>query len=97
MAKIGVPNTRRILAQRPQARRPQGRPLGLLDEAVSSPAELDPAIEREVAAVLLCAPSAVATAKRLIRYVSTHGFEENLSYTAGVLAHCWRCRAARGD
>jgi len=34
--------------------------------------ELDEAVEREATAALKCAPGAVAEAKKLIRFVSTH-------------------------
>jgi methylglutaconyl-CoA hydratase len=63
--------------------------LGLLDEAVASLEELDKGVEREVAAVLTCAPGAVANCKELIRYVSTHEGKDNLDYTATALADAW--------
>ena len=69
--------------------------LGLLDEVVSTIEELDAAVEREVAAVLHCAPGAVADAKELIRFVSTHDAQENLDYTANALADAWETAEIR--
>jgi hypothetical protein len=40
--------------------------------------ELDEAVEREATAALKCGPGAVAEAKKLIRFVSTHDARENL-------------------
>lgn len=95
VAKMGVPNSRRIMLN---AYKMDGRAavrLGLLDECADSPAELDAAIDREVTGLLQCAPGAVASAKALIRYVSTHGAEENLDYTAKALADSWETAEIR--
>jgi methylglutaconyl-CoA hydratase len=95
VAKIGVPNSRRIMLN---AHKMDGRAavrLGLLDECVDTLDELDAAIERELAALLQCAPGAVANAKTLIRYVSTHGAEESLEYTATALADSWETAEIR--
>ena len=61
---------------------------GLLDEAVEPPT-LDAAIDREIAALLRCAPGAVADCKRLIEFVSSHNTNENIAYTANQLADRW--------
>ena len=95
VAKIGVPNARRIFLT---ARKLDGQAavrMGLLDEAVETVEELDAAIEREVTATLACAPGAVANAKELIRFVSTHSAEENLPYTANALADAWETAEIR--
>jgi methylglutaconyl-CoA hydratase len=95
VAKIGVPNSRRIMLN---AHKLDGRAaarLGLLDDVVDTIDELDAAIEREVAAALQCAPGAVANAKELIRFVSTHKAEENLAYTATALADAWETAEIR--
>jgi methylglutaconyl-CoA hydratase len=95
VAKIGVPAARRIMLN---AHKLDGRAaarLGLLDEVVDSVAELDAAIEREVAAALLCAPGAVANAKALVRFVGTHNAQENLAYTATALADAWETAEIR--
>ncbi len=95
VAKIGVPNARRTFLT---ARKLDGQAavrMGLLEEAVDSIEALDAAIEREVKDLLACAPGAVANAKVLIRYVSTHGIDENLPYTANVLADAWESAELR--
>jgi methylglutaconyl-CoA hydratase len=48
-----------------------------------------------VVAALACAPGAVADAKKLIRFVSTHDADENLSYTAKALADAWETAEIR--
>lgn len=88
VAKLGVPNSRRVMLNGLEMTGEQAARLGLLSEAVDA-AELDAAIERELAALLKCAPGAVARAKRLIEFVSTHDTAENIPYTAGQLADCW--------
>ena len=95
VAKIGVPNARRIMLNACKLDGTSAARLGLLDEVVGSIEELDEAVEREVAAALLCAPGAVAKAKELIRHVSTHDAQENLAYTAGALADAWETAEIR--
>lgn len=95
IAKIGVPNSRRVMLN---AHKLDGRTaarIGLLDEVVPTVEALDAAIEREVAATILCAPGAVANCKELIRYVSTHGADETLNYTATALADAWETTELR--
>jgi methylglutaconyl-CoA hydratase len=57
--------------------------------------DLDEAVEREVTAALQCAPGAVAKAKQLIQFVSTHDAQENLAYTATALADAWESAEIR--
>jgi methylglutaconyl-CoA hydratase len=95
VAKIGVPNTRRIMLNATKLDGRAAARLGLLDEVVDTLEELDAAVEREAAAALLCAPGAVANAKELIRYVSTHDAEANLPYTATALADAWETAEIR--
>jgi methylglutaconyl-CoA hydratase len=95
VARIGVPNARRIMLDAYKLDGAKARQIGLLDEVVSSIEELDQAIEREIAAALACAPGAVASAKELIRYVSTHDAQENLDYTAKALADAWETAEIR--
>jgi methylglutaconyl-CoA hydratase len=95
VAKIGVPNSRRIMLN---AHKLDGRAaarLGLLDEVAENVDELDKAVEREVVATLLCAPGAVAHAKSLVHHVGTHEAEENLRYTVGALADAWESAELR--
>jgi methylglutaconyl-CoA hydratase len=95
VAKIGVPNARRIMLNAYKLDGTAAGRLGLLDVVVRTYEELDEAVEREVAAALLCAPGAVANAKKLIRFVSTHGAQENLDYTAIALADAWETAEIR--
>jgi methylglutaconyl-CoA hydratase len=95
VAKIGVPAARRIMLNACKLDGNAAARLGLLDDVVRTIEELDAAVEREVAAALNCAPHAVASAKELIRFVSTHNAEENLAYTAGALADAWETAEIR--
>ncbi len=89
VAKIGVPAARRIMLNACKLDGRTAARLGLLDEVAPTIADLDTLVEREVAAALTCAPGAVANAKQLIRFVSTHTPEENLAYTTRALADAW--------
>ncbi len=95
VAKIGVPNARRIMLNAHKLDGAAAVQVGLLDVVVRTVEELDEAVEREVTATLQCAPGAVAEAKKLIRFVSTHAAEENLKYTATALADAWETAAIR--
>jgi methylglutaconyl-CoA hydratase len=95
VAKIGVPNARRIMLNASKLDGTAAARLGLLDAVVHTFEELDEAVEREVTAALLCAPGAVANAKELIRFVSTHDAQENLDYTATALADAWESAELR--
>lgn len=95
VAKIGVPNARRIMLNAHKLGGKAAAQLGLLDEVVSTIEELDEAIEREIVATLTCAPGAVAKAKELIRFVSTHDAQENLAHTANALADSWETAEVR--
>ncbi len=89
VAKIGVPNARRVMLNAYKMDGHAAARLGLLDEVVTSVEALDQAVQREVAGVLACAPGAVANCKELIRYVSTHDGQDTLDYTATALADAW--------
>ena len=95
VAKIGVPNARRIMLNAYKLDGVAAGRLGLLDVVVRTVDELEEAVEREVVAALQCAPGAVANAKKLIQFVSTHGAEENLAYTATALADAWESAEIR--
>lgn len=88
VARLGVPNSRRVMLNAKEMDGPEAVSLGLLSAAVE-PQHLDAAVEREVQLFLRCAPGAVGRAKQLIQHVSTHSAEENLTYTAEQLADCW--------
>jgi methylglutaconyl-CoA hydratase len=95
VAKIGVPNARRIMLNAHKLDGNLAARLGLLDEVVTTIDELDQAVEREIGAALACAPGAVANTKELIRYVSAHGAQENLTYTVHALADAWESAEIR--
>jgi methylglutaconyl-CoA hydratase len=95
VAKIGVTNSRRIMLNAAKLDGVAAGRMGLLDVVASTVEELDEAVERETAAALLCAPGAVANAKKLIRFVSTHDADENLPYTATALADAWETAEIR--
>jgi methylglutaconyl-CoA hydratase len=95
VAKIGVSNARRIMLNAWKLDGSAAAQLGLLDEVVRTMQELDEAVEREVAAALQCAPGAVAKAKELVRFVSTHDAQQNLEYTATALADAWETAEIR--
>ena len=95
VAKIGVPNARRIVLNACKLDGVAAERMGLLDVVVSRIEELDEAVECEVTAALLCAPGAVANAKKLIRFVSAHDAQENLEYTATALADAWETAEIR--
>jgi methylglutaconyl-CoA hydratase len=88
VARMGVTNARRVMLNAHEMDGTEAVSLGLLSAAVE-PQHLDVAVEREVQLFLRCAPQAVAKAKQLIQFVSTHSAEENLLYTAERLADCW--------
>jgi methylglutaconyl-CoA hydratase len=95
VAKIGVPNARRTMLNACMLDGHDAARVGLLDGVVSTIEQLDSAVEREVAAVLHCAPGAVAAAKELIRFVSSHDAQDNLDYTAKALADSWETAEIR--
>jgi methylglutaconyl-CoA hydratase len=95
VAKIGVPNARRIMLNAHKMDGNLAARLGLLNEVAATTEELDEMVEREAVAALACAPGAVADAKRLIRYVSTHDAQQNLDYTATALADSWETAEIR--
>jgi len=88
LARLGARNTRRVMLNAVEMDGAAAHRLGLLDEVVP-PAELDAAVEREVAAALRCAPGAVADCKRLIEFVGSHSGAENIAFTAERLADRW--------
>ena len=95
VAKIGVPNSRRIMLNGYKLDGRAAAQIGLLDAVVDTVEELDKAVEREAVAALQCAPGAVANAKRLVEYVSTHGEKDNLTYTVAALADAWESAELR--
>jgi methylglutaconyl-CoA hydratase len=95
VAKIGTANARRVMLNAHKLGGVAAERLGLLDVVVRTAEELDEAVEREVSAVLECAPGAVAEAKKLIQFVSSHNAQENLEYTVTALADAWESAEIR--
>ncbi len=89
VARVGVPNARRMMLHALPMDGAAAQQLGLLDVVVDSEEQLDEAVENEVSHVLKCAPGAVADTKKLIRFVSTHSAEQNFDYTVNALADAW--------
>ena len=88
VARLGVPASRRVMLNARDMDAAMACRLGLLSEVVRAD-DLDVAVEREIVALLECAPGAVANAKQLIAFVSSHETEENIPYTARALADAW--------
>lgn len=89
IAKIGVPNARRMMLHALPLDGAAAKELGLLDVVVDSAVELDAAVEQEISHVLKCAPGAVADSKSLIRFVGSHDADASVRYTVNALADAW--------
>ncbi len=89
VAKIGVPNARRMMLNALPLDGAAAKELGLLDIVVDSEQSLDAAVEQEIQHVLKCAPGAVAGSKALIRFVGSHDAEANFQYIVNALADAW--------
>lgn len=68
--------------------------LGLVSEVVSCD-QLDAAVAAEVAAILECAPGAVASAKALCRHLARHPGDDQQAWTAQQLADRWETAEAK--
>ncbi len=88
VARLGTRNARRVMLNATEMDGTTAAHLGLLDRAVEAN-QLDAAIDQEIAALLRCAPTAVAASKRLIEFVSTNDVEANIAFTARALADAW--------
>ena len=84
--RMGATNARRTFLNARMLDADMAQRLGLITEVHE---DLDAAIEVEVASLLRCGPEAVASTKRLIEWVDTHGAEDNAWYTARDLADAW--------
>ena len=88
VARMGVPNARRVMLPAYSMDGAEAVRYGLLTEAVE-PDALDGAIDREIERFLRCAPGAVAACKKLVHFVGTHETADNIRYTAAALADAW--------
>lgn len=86
--RIGQSNARRLFLNATQFDGRAAKSYGLLSETTETDG-LDAAVEREVDLALRCAPGAVSEAKRLIRYVDRHDFDDNFIYTIDRVADMW--------
>ena len=88
VAKLGVPHARRRDAQRHRHGRSRGGALGVIGRGRRVVGARRGRRPRDSGLPAL-RPGAVADCKRLIEFVSTHGTEENIPYTANQLADRW--------
>ena len=88
VARMGAANSRRTMLTARRMTALEAKSFGLLNDVVS-PADLDAAVEREIADVLRCAPGAVAATKKLIAFVDSHDLSTSMVYTADRLADAW--------
>jgi len=96
IARMGEGRARRVFMSGRVFDGVEAAELGLLARAVPE-AELDAAIEREVAPYLACAPGAVAAAKKLAQDLGGAASEEAVAMSIAALAARWETdEAAEG-
>lgn len=88
VARMGEANARRVFMSARIFGAQEATSLGLLARAVDA-AELDAAVEAEVAPYLTCAPGAVAQAKRLARSLGPAITAQVIDATIEQLVACW--------
>lgn len=88
VARIGVTAARRHMMSSRLFGAAEAHRIGLL-AAIAEPAELDAAVEAEVAPFLACAPGAVADAKALIRRLVPAPDRALIEATVGLLVQRW--------
>jgi methylglutaconyl-CoA hydratase len=93
VARMGAAKARRVFMSARVFGAAEAERLDLLARVVPE-AELDAAVEREVAPYLSCAPGAVAAAKALIRDVSTPPDAAMIRTTIEALADRWETAEA---
>lgn len=94
VARIGATNARRLFLNARRFTGAEAVRYGLLTAAVTDTEALDQAVDEEIDLALRCAPPAVATIKRLIRYVDSHDYEDNVVYTVDRVAEMWETEEA---
>jgi len=87
-ARMGEARARRVFMSGRRFDAAEAMDLGLLARAVPE-ADLDAAVEAEVAPYLDCAPGAVARAKALLRDLGPRIDEDVIAQTIDALAECW--------
>ena len=94
LARIGAPAARRLMLSARRFGPEEALALGLLARVVP-PEGLDAAIEEEVAALLACAPGAVADTKRLIRDLAQPVGPEAIDRSIQALVARWETEEAQ--
>ncbi len=93
-ARMGEAVARRVFMSGSPFKGPEAVTLGLLARSVA-PADLDAAIEAEVAPYLNTAPEAVARSKALLRYLGPPITQEVIQHSIAELVACWDGEEAR--
>lgn len=86
--RIGEGHARRLFLNARRFGAAEAREISLVS-VVCAVAELDVAVETEVAAFLDCAPGAVASAKSLVQNLARGAVDDPVGYSAGLLADRW--------
>ena len=87
-ARMGEAKSRRVFMSGRRFNAAEAVTLGLLARSVAE-ADLDDAVETEVAPYLSCAPGAVARAKALLRHLGPQIDAATIDHTVAELARCW--------
>jgi methylglutaconyl-CoA hydratase len=95
IARMGEANARRVFMSGRTFGAAEAVALGLAAR-VAPLGELDSAIAAETEPYLSCSPSAVASAKALIRHIAGPVDESLMRHTASRLADCWEGDAREG-
>ncbi|WP_353533985.1 crotonase/enoyl-CoA hydratase family protein [Cognatishimia sp. WU-CL00825] len=88
LARMGEAMARRVFMSARIFKADEAKSLGLLAEVVC-PADLDRAVEAEIAPYLNCAPQAVARAKALARRFGPRIDDAAIDHTIAELVKCW--------
>ena len=94
IARLGEGPARRVFMSSRRFDAAEAKDLGVLSRVVA-PADLDAAVEAEVAPYLVCAPGAVADAKRLARSLGPVIDEGVIEATIAALGERWKGEEAR--
>ncbi len=92
--RIGAANARRYALSGRPFLAPEAAAIGLAHVVVPD-ADLDAAVEAEIATYLEAAPEAIRLTKQLIEYVRSHSDADNMGYTANLLADAWETGCGR--
>lgn len=93
IARMGEAAARRVFMSGRVFDATEAKELGLV-AVVAAPEQLDTLIQREIEAYLLCAPAAVAEAKRLVRSLGPTIDEAKIAASVDALIGVWEGREA---